>query len=150
MRRCLRAGALSALCLLLAFAAPCLAFDPCPALDAARSVAAALRDAKETELALEAASARCARQVVPLQGPAPRAAAAPAFDTEVEPNDEPAHPTTVFFYGGVAVIAGEINGAGDEDYYRYFLDGPARIWLQTDTGGVPPIRRCASRWRLSS
>ena len=56
MSRCLRAGALSALCLLLAFAAPCKTLTPCPAFDAARSIAAALRDSKEAELALEAAS----------------------------------------------------------------------------------------------
>ena len=135
MSRCLRAGALSALCLLLAFAAPCRTLTECPAFDAARSIAAALRDSKEAELALEAAAARCAEQVVSAQGPAPQAAPAPAFDAEVEPNDDPGSPMSVFFYGGVAVIAGEINGAGDVDYYRIFPPGPARVWLQTDSGG---------------
>jgi hypothetical protein len=96
MRRCLRAGALSALCLLLAFAAPCMAYDRCPALDAARSVAAALRDSKEAERAIEAAIAQCADL-----GGTPRSAApAPAFDTEVEPNDEPADSSDIDFHGG--------------------------------------------------
>ena len=135
MLRRLRAGASSAICLLFVFAAalPAAVPAPCPALEAARSDAQASSDSKAAELALEAASETCAS---PLAAPE-TATAPPAFDTEVEPNDAPNTPTAVFFYGGVAVIAGEINGAGDVDYFRIFPPGPARVWLQTDTGGQP-------------
>ena len=116
MLRRLRAGASSAICLLFVFAAalPAAVPAPCPALEAARSDAQASSDSKAAELALEAASETCAS---PLAAPE-TATAPPAFDTEVEPNDAPNTPTAVFFYGGVAVIAGEINGAGDVDYFR--------------------------------
>ncbi|HEX4439782.1 MAG TPA: S-layer homology domain-containing protein [Thermoanaerobaculia bacterium] len=136
MRR-LRAGALSAVCLSAVLAASLSATSraeaaqPCPALDAARAAFAAAEDPKAAELALEAARQFCGAPIVPTQNPAP----APSFSTEVEPNDVPATPTNVDLVNGVGILAGEINGPGDVDFYRFFAPAAGRIWILVDSGG---------------
>ena len=135
MRRLL-AGALSAVCPVLAVLAPlCLAApggaaEPCPDLVAVTSDAPE-SDPKAAEIALEAARARCGAAVASMQSAVP----APSFDTEVEPNDVPGTPTTLSFVNGVAIVTGEINGPGDVDFYRIFPPSAGRVWIQTDTGG---------------
>ena len=139
MRR-LRAGALSAVCLpaflaaSLTLASRADADQPCPALDAARAAfasASSAADPKAAELALEAARQFCSAPIVQPQNPVPP----PSFATEVEPNDVPATPTNLNLVNGVGIVAGEINGAGDVDFFRFFAPSAGRIWILIDSGG---------------
>ena len=98
MRR-LRAGALSAVCPLLALAllgraVQARAAQPCPAFDTAKAVAASVRDKKEIERELDAALAQCgaAGATVP---PAQTAAPAPSIKSEIEPDDVAGTPSNV-------------------------------------------------------
>lgn len=138
MRRLL-AGALSAVCPLVAFAVSlalpggAAAEQPCPALDAARAAlgSSSSADPKAAKLALDAARGFCGALIPPADNPAPP----PSFATEVEPNDVPATPTTLNLVNGVGIMAGEINGPGDVDFYRFFAPAAGKIWILTDTGG---------------
>ena len=136
MRR-LRAGALSALCPLLAVLAPLVAAtpgraaEPCPTPVDARSDSRET-DPKAAELALETVRARCAAAAPSVQSAAPP----PSFNSEVEPNDVPATPTNISLVNGIGILAGEINGPGDVDFFRFFAPSAGRIWILTDTGGV--------------
>src|SRR6476469_4483630 len=133
MRR-LRAGALSALCPLLAVlvaATPGRAAEPCPTPVDARSDSRET-DPKAAELALETVRARCAAAVAAVQSESPP----PSFNSEVEPNDVPATPTNISLLNGIGILAGEINGPGDVDFFRFFAPSAGRIWILTDTGGV--------------
>ena len=73
-------------------------------------------DPKAAKLALETARARCGSAVASMQSAAPP----PSFTPEVEPNDGPATPTNVSRVNGIGIIAGEITGPGDVDFFRFF------------------------------
>jgi len=141
----LRAGALSAVCLSALVAASLSATtrdaEPCSALEAARAAFAAAPDPKEAELTLEVARQYCG---VPLAPQAQNAAPAPSFGTEVEPNDVAATPSSISLTNGVDIVAGEINGPGDVDFYRFFAPSAGRIWIQVDSGG-PQLPGATSR-----
>jgi len=140
MRR-LRARALSAVCPLVVMAvlgpvSRARGDQPCPALDTAKAVAASVRDKKEVERALEAALAECAPASLAASiPPSQYAAPPPSIDWEVEPNDQAGTPMSLQLANGVGIVAGEISGPGDVDFYRFFAPSVGRIWIQTDSGG---------------